>query len=654
MSKNAQQRSSLIASFFVLVAGLTGFGLQAQQGLPSLSINDVALAEGSCQGKSFVFTVTLSHLGKAPVTVNFVTSDGSPSQSGTAAVAGKDYSATSGTLIFDHRTPPNGPHGSFLQIISVPLGNYVASSGNDDGRAFTVTLSGAVNAIINKPQGQGTLMEAAVSCGPSQNGQCFVNFCGATTACKNVNRSATATPWCQLEANDSDASACISAGLWRDSDGDGLSDAAEAQGYMDVNANGVYDPGIDVPLPGADPNKADVYLHYDYVVAQDHTHQPPTEAIQWIVDAFAAHGINLHIDPQHNAIDEATAQVVTFGKPGSGDTDPACAGPSAISVKELRAKYPTLAMLKPAYHYMVFAHYASTPTGGGPYTCPTDPENPACGALAHQPPQPGNTGTAEIGGNDSIVATQPLVDAGIVPDMASVRLEWWAGLGMHEFGHNLGLLHGGADCFNNKPNYLSVMSYSFFLSGIPMAALPGDTTPKPCITDADCSASDHAGAAHCSAATQTCFRIDYSDRKYNDLDENGLDESLGLQGGATNTDISWRRDPHGSGFIRTPTNGSPIDWNGDGAIESAVVEEVNRDAQKTQLPAQNDWETVPVGDVNKFTHLQFAFQCSPDFATGMRAPRLRLGNNGRAMAKNRPFEQLLQDYWQEAIRRYTK
>ena len=36
-----------------------------------------------------------------------------------------------------------------------------------------------------------------------------------------------------------------------------------------------------------------------------------------------------------------------------------------------------------------------------------------------------------------------------------------AALLMHELGHNLGLFHGGADSTTCKPNYLSVMNYSF-------------------------------------------------------------------------------------------------------------------------------------------------------------------------------------------------
>ena len=41
-----------------------------------------------------------------------------------------------------------------------------------------------------------------------------------------------------------------------------------------------------------------------------------------------------------------------------------------------------------------------------------------------------------------------------------------AGTLMHELGHNLGLYHGGDSNENWKPNYLSVMNYSFQFAGI--------------------------------------------------------------------------------------------------------------------------------------------------------------------------------------------
>src|SRR5215467_14166370 len=158
----------------------------ADQHLPTLSINDVTLDESSCGGANFVFTVTLSHLGLQPVTVNYTTQDG-------AAVANKDYVPVAGTLSFTHGMPPNGPHGSYLATITVPLGNYVVSSGTNGSRSFSVILSGATNATISRAHGVGTLTNPALSCIPAQNGACFVNFCGATTSCTNVNASATNT-----------------------------------------------------------------------------------------------------------------------------------------------------------------------------------------------------------------------------------------------------------------------------------------------------------------------------------------------------------------------------------------------------------------------------------------------------------------------------
>ena len=39
---------------------------------------------------------------------------------------------------------------------------------------------------------------------------------------------------------------------------------------------------------------------------------------------------------------------------------------------------------------------------------------------------------------------------------------------MHEFGHTLSLHHGGGTDDNRKPNYQSIMSYSWQLGGRPL------------------------------------------------------------------------------------------------------------------------------------------------------------------------------------------
>src|SRR5262249_44094482 len=46
-------------------------------------------------------------------------------------------------------------------------------------------------------------------------------------------------------------------------------------------------------------------------------------------------------------------------------------------------------------------------------------------------------------------------------DLRECYGEYQAAVFMHELGHSLGLDHGGTDDVNNKPNYLSIMNYSY-------------------------------------------------------------------------------------------------------------------------------------------------------------------------------------------------
>jgi len=111
-------------------------------GLPALSINNVAEIENTTgQPTAFVFTVSLSHASKQPVSVNYATADG------TAVAAEGDYVPTSGTLTF--------APGQTTETITV-LVNGDSVPNYSEG--FDVDLSGASHASIANATGVGTIL----------------------------------------------------------------------------------------------------------------------------------------------------------------------------------------------------------------------------------------------------------------------------------------------------------------------------------------------------------------------------------------------------------------------------------------------------------------------------------------------------------------
>jgi len=596
-------RPALAGIVFVVVTGMAV--VPAQGGaLPKLSISDVTVSESYCGSQQAVFTVSVSAPFGKNASVQYATADGT-------AMAGTDYTAVGGTISFPKASKA-------AQTITVPITDVLIPGMN---KTFFVNLSNPVHAALRKNQGTGTIVPPTVakcqSCSLSCNDgdACTADSCSATLGCQHVNASASAKPYCELAGEgiygsmgpDPNFAQCGPSGdsEWADSDADGLSDAEEKLGYIDLNANGAYDMGIDVPLnvDGApDPNQPDIYVHYDYffndgtcalagVTPYAHDHNPPTAAIASIKAAFAGRGINLHIDPTHDAIPECGpggALVVTnltSGPSGGWTIDPACGGDASTggvtSVHALKQVHlGQNALLSPAYHYMVFSHYSTCPDQAHCNACATSSES-ACGSgqlLA------GGLGDAEVFGDDIIASFGSDTDHP-QPGEPTVGLETWTAVTMHEIGHNLGLLHGGAgDCTNQKPNYLSVMNYDFYGGGLIEAAYPGATTYKACTTDADCGGDPY----HCSEQTDPsdpsqcgnpndpstcphwCYHVDYSGTLFNQLDQNHLDETVGLQGAPDNLDLTFYYSNGGSKTAYGPANGAPIDWNQDGPFSTDV------------------------------------------------------------------------------------
>ena len=107
--------------------------------VPTLSINNVSLAEGNSGTTSFTFTVTLSAASGFPVSVDFATTDGT-------ALAPGDYQPQTGTLTFNP--------GQTTKTITVLVNGDTTIEANE---TFTVALSNPVNATITTGTGTGTI-----------------------------------------------------------------------------------------------------------------------------------------------------------------------------------------------------------------------------------------------------------------------------------------------------------------------------------------------------------------------------------------------------------------------------------------------------------------------------------------------------------------
>lgn len=109
--------------------------------IPSIRISDATIIEGDSGTSNATFTVTLSAASTQTTAVNFTTADGT-------AIAGSDYTATSGTLTF--------ASGETSKTITVPI---IGDLLNEDNETFTVNLSNPTNATIADGQGVGTIID---------------------------------------------------------------------------------------------------------------------------------------------------------------------------------------------------------------------------------------------------------------------------------------------------------------------------------------------------------------------------------------------------------------------------------------------------------------------------------------------------------------
>lgn len=139
-------------TLLLVLSGASGATLGRAQGtgtvrdddvppLPALTVSDVTVTEGSSGTVAATFTVRLSAASSGPVTVAYATADGT-------AVAGSDYTATSGTLTF--------APGTTSRTVSVPVIGDVRGEGTE---TFHLDLGTPSGATVADGRGTATVLD---------------------------------------------------------------------------------------------------------------------------------------------------------------------------------------------------------------------------------------------------------------------------------------------------------------------------------------------------------------------------------------------------------------------------------------------------------------------------------------------------------------
>ncbi|MCP4107813.1 MAG: hypothetical protein GY749_20100 [Desulfobacteraceae bacterium] len=341
-------------------------------------------------------------------------------------------------------------------------------------------------------------------------------------------------------------------GASEDNDGDGLLDDWERNG-LDVDGDGKID--VDLPAMGADPDHMDIFVEVDYMMettcsggygfgeCSSHSHQPKQAAIQKVIDAFnnapvdnpdGKTGIYLHVD----------------------------AGPDFIMNPVTEETWGDLSMANELFH----DNYLGK--GGEDNYNWQEFEDIKAENFSETRKNIfrycvfGNELSKKLKGVSG--ASRGVPASGFVVTMGS----WTNGVGtvnqqagtfMHMLGNNLGI--GGGDDSEFRPNYLSIMNRAFQTRGLIIDGTDGN--------------------------------FDYSRFEIPALDENELNEGLGLNGGDGADDYGTVfYTPDGEIEIADKVN-QPVDWNNDGAEDTDAGTDINNDGSLTILPASvNEWENL--------------------------------------------------------------
>lgn len=346
-------------------------------------------------------------------------------------------------------------------------------------------------------------------------------------------------------------------GSLADSDGDGLPDKWEIYGVDVVVDSKKY--FIDLKAMGANPQHKDLFLQIDYMVDKSendsHSHKPKDKALEKVIKVFAdapvpnpdkKNGITVHIDAGSDTIMDPVSNkkweklseshaLEHVDNLGSGNRRTGYVWDEFNKLEEKNfSRYR-----RKVFRYCIFAHNLGVDLG------------------------------KTSGWSRNIPGTAFVVSLGSWTDgVGSVNEQ--AGTLLHEWGHTIGLRHGGGDNINYKPNFLSIMNYDFQTRGLRLDKKNG--------------------------------KLSYSWTALPTLNEESLNKTLGLYGGDTIKGYgtiyrTYDSDDDTNYWWYVDNANGPIDWNRSGSTtETSVKADINGDGKYTKLEGYNDWKNLKYSD----------------------------------------------------------
>ena len=312
----------------------------------------------------------------------------------------------------------------------------------------------------------------------------------------------------------------------KDKDGDGILDSIEEQPFIFGNLS------IDL-----NPKKKDVIIFMDYV-GTDTANKPTDSAIRILLNSFDAapikspggnRGINLILIMSEGYPVASSSTIGSFvgGSYDWSDVD---------TMKQYAINTYGLQNTPAIYHYCV-----------------------SCNNY-------GGSSSSGISRND--ISTYAAFRKGAMDFILSLQGKQsqeayagaTAGTVMHEFGHNLGLTHGGYDHNNYKPNYISIMNYHFQFGGVTY-----DGTAK----------------------------YDYSRGKIKPIDERKIKEKKGL--GKKAVGYYTKATYSGYGTVGYNNLKKNVDWNLNGDIDKkgySLNMNYPNDSSLTWLVVEDNWRNI--------------------------------------------------------------